>query len=213
MGRSSRIPTYTDLYYEGPINIGNDQLRAEDAVTYEAGVKYFGKQVWGQVSYFVRDASRLIDWVRIGDNDPWQPRNFYNMRVRGVEVGLNLHSNQDANAWIRTLSINYTYLDADLKATEGVQSRYALENLNHQVVLEADHKIRNHLRHNLRMRYLDRARLPDYFLLDSRVYYQTEQFNVYVEATNLTDTKYIEAGYVTMPGRWLRAGVAVTLGY
>ena len=213
VGRSFRIPTYTDLYYEGPTNIGNNQLRAEDAITYEAGIKYFGKNVWGQASYFVRDASQLIDWVRVGDDDPWQPRNFYNVRVQGLEIGINLDISKDPNAWIRTLSLNYTYLNADLKDTEGVQSRYALENLNHQIVLGADHKIWNQLRHSLRARYLDRATLNNYFLLDSRIYYQTEQFNGYVEATNLTDTEYTEAGFVTMPGRWLRAGVAVTLGY
>lgn len=211
VGRSFRIPTYTDLYYQGRTNIGNDQLRAEDALTYEGGVKYFGANLWGQVSYFRRDASQLIDWVRSSDDDPWQPRNFYNVDVQGLEAGINFDF--AADAWINTLSLNYTYLDADLKDTEGVQSRYALDNLNHQLVLGADHKIWSELRHNLRARYLDRATLPDYFVLDSRVYYQTERFDLYVEATNLTNTEYTETGYVTMPGRWVRAGVSVTLLY
>ncbi len=43
VGRSFRIPTYTDLYYDGPTNVGNDQLRPEDAVTYEGGVKVLRK--------------------------------------------------------------------------------------------------------------------------------------------------------------------------
>ncbi len=211
VGRSFRIPTYTDLYYQGPTNIGNDQLRAEDALTYEGGVKYFGANLWGQVSYFRRDASQLIDWVRTSDDNPWQPRNFYNVAVQGLEAGINFDF--AADAWFKTLSLNYTYLDADLKDTEGVQSRYALDNLNHQLVLGADHKIWSKVRHNLRARYLDRATLPDYFILDSRVYYRTERFEVYIEATNLTNTEYTETGYVTMPGRWVRAGVSLTLRY
>ena len=213
VGRSFRIPTYTDLYYEGPTNIGNSQLQAEDAITYEAGLKYFGRKVWGQASYFVRDASQLIDWVRADEDNPWQPRNFYDVSVQGVELGINFDIGQDPNAWVRSVSLNYTYLDARLEDTEGVQSRYALTNLNHQLVLGADHKIWGSVRHNLRARYLDRVKLSDYFLLDSRVYYQTERFNVYMEATNITDTEYTEAGYVTMPGRWFRAGAAVTVGY
>ena len=213
VGRSFRIPTYTDLYYQGPTNVGNDQLRAEDALTYEGGVKYFGANLWGQVSYFRRDASQLIDWVRTSDDDPWQPRNFYNVDVQGLEAGINFDFGTDA--WVNTLSLNYTYLDADLKDTGGVQSRYALDNLNHQLVLGADHKIWSKLRHNVRARYLDRATatLQDYFILDSRVYYQTERFELYVEATNLTNTEYTETGYVTMPGRWVRAGVSFTLRY
>ena len=211
IGRSFRIPTYTDLYYDGPTNVGNDDLRPEDAMTYEGGVKYFGKNMWGQVSYFWRDASQLIDWVRMADDDPWQPRNFYDVDVQGLEAGINFDF--DTDAWINTLSLNYTYLDADLKNTEGIQSRYALDNLNHQLVLGADHKIWNRLRHHLRARYLDRATLKDYFLLDSRIYYQAEKFELYVEATNLTDTEYTEAGYVTMPGRWLRVGASFALPY
>ena len=213
LGRSFRIPTYTDLYYEGPTNIGNDQLQPEEAITYEGGVKYFGKNVYGQVSYFQRDASQLIDWVRTQDDDPWQPLNFYNVDVRGVEIGINRQVGQGADAWIRTLSLNYTYLNADLKNAEGVQSRYALENLKHQLVFGIDHKIWNQIRHNLRARYLDRATLSNYFLWDSRLYYQTPTLTLYAEATNLTGTKYSEAGYVPMPGRWLRVGASLTVSY
>ncbi len=208
VGRSFRIPTYTDLYYAGPRNIGNDQLQAEDAVTYEAGVKYFGRNVWGQASYFRRDASQLIDWVRDAGDTLWQPRNFYDVDVQGLEAGINFSFD---NAWIRTLSLNYTYLNAALADTEGVQSRYALENLNHQLILGADHRVWHRLRHHLRVRYLDRVTLPDYVLVDSRLYYRDERFNIYVEATNLTNTQYTEAGYVPMPGRWLRAGVSLMI--
>ena len=208
VGRSFRIPTYTDLYYNGPTNIGNDQLRPEDAVTYEGGVKYFGRQVWGQVSYFQRDASRLIDWVRVDEEVPWQPRNFYDVDVQGIEAGINVDFSKNPTALFRTLSLNYTYLDTYLKNTEAVQSRYALDVLNHQLILGADHRIWRSLRHSLRARYLERATLKDYFLLDSRLYYQTKRLNLYAEATNLTNTQYTEAGYVPMPGRWLRLGVS-----
>ena len=213
-GRSFRIPTYTELYYEGPSNVGNDQLQPEDAVTYEAGVKYFGHKVWGQVSLFRRDASQLIDWVRTVEDAPWQPRNFYNVDVMGAEIEINATLNRDTDDWIRTLSLSYTYLDADLEEVgEGIESRYALSNLKHQVVFSVDHKIWNQVRHNLRTRYLDRAALSNYFLWDSRIYLQTPQLTLYAEATNLTNTEYSEAGYVPMPGRWLRVGVDVTLPY
>ena len=213
VGRSFRIPTYTDLYYEGPNNVGNDGLQPEDAVTYEGGVKYFGKTVWGQASYFRRDASQLIDWVRLNEEDLWQSRNFYDVNVQGIEAGINFDFSRGENPLFRTLSFNYTYLNADLTDTEAAESRYALDILNHQLVLGADHRIWRNLRHNLRARYLERATLKDYFLLDSRVYYQTEGLNLYVEATNLTNTEYTEAGYVPMPGRWLRAGVSYRWKY
>ena len=39
-GTGQRLPTYTDLYYKGPGNIGNDQLKPEHSFHSEAGVKY-----------------------------------------------------------------------------------------------------------------------------------------------------------------------------
>lgn len=212
IGRSFRIPTYTDLYYAGPNNIGNDQLEPEDAITYEGGFKYFRGSFWGQLSYFKRDASNLIDWVRANENDPWQPQNFYNVDIQGIEAGLNFDFSKSSAAWVQKVNLNYTYLDAQLLNTEGVESRYALDNLNHQLIFGITHKIVGPLNHSLRVRYLDRATLSDYTLLDSRIFYQSERFNIFAEATNFTDTEYREAGYVPMPGRWFRAGITFRTG-
>ncbi len=214
VGRSFRIPTYTDLYYEGPTNVGNSELEPEDAISYEIGTKYFRKNLRGQISYFQRDASQLIDWVRAAgaeEGTPWQPRNFYDVAVKGVEVSTQWNPNTD---WISRVSLDYTYIDADLAAVEAVESRYAIQNLKHQLIFAIDHRIWQNFYHQLRVRYADRAsQLDSYALVDSRILYQNQQYNVYVEATNLTDTEYTETGFVTMPGRWLRAGINVTFGY
>nr|WKN34235.1 TonB-dependent receptor [Tunicatimonas sp. TK19036] len=211
MGRSFRIPTYTDLYYAGPNNIGNDQLQPEKAWTYEGGLKYFGQHIWGQVNYFYRDGSQLIDWVRSNADQPWQPQNFYNVATQGVETEI---SGQFAKeSWVKTASISYTYLTADLGNTEGVESRYALDHLNHQFIASLSHRIWDNIYHSVRLRYLNRMTQADYWVLDNRLYYQAPNWSAFVEATNLTDTKYTEAGYVPMPGRWLRLGFNVTLPY
>lgn len=207
VGRSFRIPTYTDLYYDGPRNIGNENLNPEDAITYEGGFKYFRGNFWGQLSYFYRDAANLIDWVREDVEAEWRPLNFYDVDIQGIEAGINYNFSVEESAWIRKAGINYTYLDAELQETEGVESRYALDNLNHQLIADVTHKIAGKVYHSLRFRYLDRATLKDYALLDSRIFFQNDGFNVFAEATNITNTEYREAGYVTMPGRWLRAGI------
>ncbi len=40
VNQSLRIPTFTDLYYVGPTNVGNPHLKPEEAITYELGTKY-----------------------------------------------------------------------------------------------------------------------------------------------------------------------------
>jgi len=211
VGRSFRIPTYTDLYYNGPSNVGNDQLQPEKAWAYEGGVKYFGQYVWGQVSYFYRDGSQLIDWVRSNEDQPWQPQNFYNVATNGLEFEINGRFNNDHI--VRAASLSYTYLNADLSQTEGVESRYLLDHLNHQFIASLTHRIWKTVQHSARLRYLDRMTQADYWVLDSRIYYQTDSWDAFVEATNITNTEYTEAGFVQMPGRWFRLGVNITLPY
>ncbi len=213
IGKSFRIPTFTDLYYAGPANIGNSELEPESAISYEGGFKWFQKGFWGQLSYFKRDASKLIDWVRITDQEPWRPDNFYKVNTEGFEGNLTFNFQElIATSFIlQRFFINYTYLNVELPVPDGVQSHYALENLKHQLVMGADHKIYKNIYHSFRFRHTDRVTLSDYRILDSRIYYKKHNLNVFAEATNFTNTQYKEAGFVQMPGRWFRAGVDVTL--
>ena len=212
LGRSFRIPTFTDLYYDGPSNIGNSALEAESAFNYEGGVKVFGKGFWGQLSYFKRDASNLIDWVRDNSEQPWQPHNFYDVDIQGLEANLEFNFvNLIRESFpLQSFTVNYTYIDAEL-LNAPAESRYALENLKHQLLLGAHSKIYKNLYLSLRFRYLDRVTLGNYHLIDSRLYYKKENLNIFIEAANLTDTDYTEAGFVQMPGRWLRGGINFTL--
>jgi len=34
---------------------------------------------------------------------------------------------------------------------------------------------------------------------------------VFVEGNNLTNTQYVEAGFVQMPGRWFKAGLQIKM--
>jgi len=214
LGQSFRIPTFTDLYYNGPSNIGNSELESESAFTYEGGVKLFKSGFWGQVSYFRRDASNLIDWVRDNPEAPWQPQNFYNVDIQGIETNLEFNFSQiiKSSFPLQSFTANYTFIEAALLDAP-VESRYALENLKHQLLLGVKSRIVKNLYLNLRFRYLDRVTLDDYHLVDSRLYYEKNNLNIFVEATNITNTNYTEAGYVQMPGRWLRAGFRLTVDF
>jgi len=41
VGRSFRAPSFTDLYYESPANMGNPDLEPEKAWSYELGADYY----------------------------------------------------------------------------------------------------------------------------------------------------------------------------
>lgn len=206
IGKSFRVPSYTDLYYVGPNNIGNPNLSPEQAWTYEGGVKLNHKKLSMQVGIFNRNASELIDWIKESPLAPWQPRNFFEVSLLGLEASFSKHNFVLGNTIIPLVSLDYTFIQADLFETSAAASRYALSNLRHQIVGRIVHPIFKGLNHSISYRYLERVALPAYHLLDSRIFWQEKGFQIFIDISNLTNTQYSEAGFVPMPGRWIKLG-------
>ena len=51
-----------------------------------------------------------------------------------------------------------------------------------------------------------------YFLLDGRLQWEKGFCRLYVDATNLTDTRYCDLGGIPLPGFLCTAGVVLTFG-
>lgn len=210
-GQTYRVPTYTDLYYIGPTNIGNEQLEPEKAMTYEGGFKYFGDRWFINGAYFLRDSRNLIDWVKEKEEDPWKPQNFYHARIQGIEMENRYRFPE--NDWrISNLKVFYTYIQADLVDSDQSNfSRYALDNLRHQAMIGLDGNVADRISYNLSGRYLDRVNLEDYALLDAQVQYHWDRGKVWVQVNNITNESYTETSGVPMPGRWFNGGMSVRL--
>ena len=211
IGNTYRVPTYTDLYYQDAANVGNPDLDPEAALSYELGAKGSLPLLEYQLSYFNRNSEDLIDWTKENENDPWQPFNFGRVQMQGIDADVMLNWGKLFN-WkgLRPLRIGYTFIDAEKLSTEQLFSRYALENLNQQLTVFAEYRIGNRIYHSLGLRYSDRENLEDYSVLDSRLRWVGEHLEVYIEASNITDTQYMETNLVPMPGRWIRGGASYT---
>ena len=60
--KTMRMPTYTDLYYQGPSNQGNPDLLPEEAIGYELGYKIQDKAYSASITGFCIQGKNLIDW-------------------------------------------------------------------------------------------------------------------------------------------------------
>ncbi len=208
-GYTYRVPTFTDLYYEDRANLGNPSLQPESAITYELGLKYQQKSILAQTSVFRRNGINMIDWTKeaLVDSLKWQPQNFSSVNVLGWENSLAI--NFQTVKWLQTLDLSYTYLDAVIDNADVAVSRYALDNLRHQVIAGLELNLGNRLFPSLRYRYLDRINLDNYALLDMRLLWRSSKYNIFLEASNLLNQTYTETNLVEMPGRWIRSGVSV----
>ncbi|MFC5193152.1 TonB-dependent receptor [Algoriphagus aquatilis] len=213
IGSSYRIPTYTDLYYRGPTNIGNANLTPEQALSFEFGGKWTKENWRGELVYFNRTSQNLIEWTRTSSTQPWQPQNFNEVIFNGVEASAYYQVNPTGKAvQVKELMLSYNFIDAEFVATPGLESRYALTALRNQLIGGVLVGFGKKVEWNTKMRYVERISMDPYFLLDMRVdYNRLGKLGFFAEASNVTNADYIEAGTVQMPGRWFRAGFMVNL--
>jgi len=209
-----RLPTYTDLYYKGPLNIGNAVLRPEHSSYLEGGLQFNQRAVAVKGSYFYRHVTDLIDWVRANDTLPWQPENVHVLNTSGLTMQISYAVSEHlALPDDHTIDLNasYTYLDQAIRSSSERISKYAVEGLRHQVVIRVNSKLFKKFEVNLTGRYQQRINSNDYTILDTRLGYRTGRFLIFSDMNNLLDTQYQEIGTVQMPGRWVTLGLRATL--
>lgn len=201
VGTGNRLPSYTELYYSDRSNTGNDSLLGEKARNVEMGFKKFGKLNF-TASGFYRSVFNAINYTRESDLDKWTPSNFTTVNFLGVNA--NLHWQVGDNT---SLKLNYTYLDAQLGTENDVQSKYALYHARHRITFQYRQNITKTLSTNLTVRYTERFTGTNYTVFDFRGMWKlNENITMNFDVTNLLDRKYIDQGYIEMPGRWFRVG-------
>ena len=208
-GSGQRIPTYTDLYYKSPANIGNENLIPEHSIYYESGIKYNTSLLNISISYFHRNTYDFIDWVKDSINQPWQPQNFQEIVTHGIsaDADYRFFSNKNTNFSLLA-GLSYTWLNPQIKIEAGSSkiSRYALDNFRNQITARATLDYKRKFNFTLVSKYQERVNYKNYFLMDAKISARLKPFEIFADLNNITDVTFIEAGAVPMVGRWVTAG-------
>ena len=222
VGTAFRVPTFTELYYSDPQNIGNPGLRPEKAVNAEVGASFKTGPVSLDGALFHREARDLIDYVRSSSAEPFEARNVREVRTTGVEASAFYTPRRtETGAAVRPtrLGVQLTYLWSDLEelsaqaggATEG---RYVLDPLRVKADLLADVALPWRATATARLSYLARhAAGASGWLLGARIgvdLLEGDILEVFVEGDDLLDEKLEERRGVPVPGRLVAAGARLT---
>ncbi|MNY00221.1 Vitamin B12 transporter BtuB [compost metagenome] len=199
VSKGFRIPTFTDLYYVSPAEIGNPNLVPESAISSELGYRFQNEKILAKVSGFIRNTDNGIDWLKETPESPWKAENVGEIHLKGFETEFKHQLFSFLN-----YRLGYTYLDNQYKNEE--LSRYALQNLRHQFVAQVDVKFLKYFSNQLIYKYSERVNLGSYSILDEQINFRYKDLNFYVLINNLTNTKYVETNLVPMPGRWFHVG-------
>ncbi len=199
--KTSRVPTYTDLYYVSKTETGNPNLKPENAMNYEVGYEYRRSNSLFKLSGFGRNTDDAIDWTKDSAGEVWRAENIRNIQTLGLETEVA----QKLNWIVNNLSVGYTYLDNKINRDDKAFSKYVLDNLRHQFNAKLQARYWK-FDTEVVYRYNERVALGSYNLLDAKLNYQTEKLNIYLLVNNITNTKYTETSLVPMPGRWFMLG-------
>ncbi len=210
-GSAFRIPTYTELYYKSPANMGNPNLQYEKTTNYEIGLRLAKNFLQADAALFFKYGDNLIDWVRSSKSEPWKVENVTKVKTYGTEFTITFFP-QDLirQIPITKFSIGYTFLTANRNA--GVfESKYLLDHLRHQLIFALSYYLPLRIRQNWSFRYEDRQNFEPQFIIDTQLSAQYDKLNIFLRAANLFNKPYFDIAGVPLPGRWLSAGVKYSI--
>ncbi len=202
-----RLPTYTDLYYHDPANVGNPNLKPEHAWDYEGGLEWnLGARVIGELTVFHQLVRNGIDYVLDNPNDVWRAVNVDNINFTGVEALVRMYANHG-----QRIEVGYTGIHASQQETPGVQSRYVFDYPVHSASASWMGFLPGHVEMRTRLNVVQRYGTDAYPLVETAITRQFGRVQPYVQIINATNTGYEEIEGVRMPGRTVVVGAEVTL--
>jgi iron complex outermembrane receptor protein len=217
-----RAPNFTDLYYTGPTNEGNPNLKPEKAITYEFGVKNQTLKTSSSILAFFRDGKDVIDWVKFTPEQiKWTTYNYTNISSYGFEASFS-HIFTKTNPLISSCLISYSYTETNRESGE-VISYYALDYLKHKVTVSANHKVWNKLYFNWLVIAQSRAgtytdfvsntekEYSPFAMVNTKITWNDRHFSVFADIQNITNKKYFDIGNIPQPNRWISAGASFTI--
>ncbi len=207
VGKAFRLPTFTELFYVSPANMGNPNLLYEQTTNYEIGFSYRQNYFAASGSIFQKEGTNLIDWVRAKPTDPWRVANVSNLSSVGTEINFELNTKKLLpSSPISTVNLSYVYLTSNRKAGS-FESKYLLDHLRHQLNINFSNDLVFGIKQTWTLRYEERENVTSHFIVDSQISKQIALFDFFLRVTNLFNKSYYDIPGVILPGRWISAGM------
>ena len=207
VSRAFRIPSYTDLYYHDPANLGSPDLRPEKAWSYEGGLDWnAGRKLRGEVVVFHRRETDGIDYFRRSLNDIWRATNIQNLRFTGVEVSTSFRVADG-----QQVDLRYTGLHGVQDSLGANYSKYAFNYPSQSAVASWTASLPGGMSFRTRIGAVQRLARDPYALWDVYVAHSEGRVRPFLQFTNLTNTVYEEIHGVSMPKRGVVGGVEIAV--
>lgn len=206
---AQRLPTFTDLYLQNSIQKADVNLKPEQSKSFELSYTSKFNQFKVNASAYYRIGTNVIDWVKLPDSPKWQSKNLADINALGSDINIQYNF---INSFIRTIKLDYSYLNIDKKATD-FDSKYALDYLKHKFAVAIQHNIFRNISAMWKIGYFDRAgnysdfatktimEYKPYTMLDTRILWASKHFDLFGDINNLLNVSYADFGGMNQPAR------------
>ena len=205
IGKTYRIPTYTDLYYSDPTTLGNENLKQEEALSEEIGMVFTKNQFDFTAAFFNRDAKNLIDYTKEEETDKYQANNIRQLNTKGFELATNYKYTWFSFA--QRINLGYTFIEDDIQEIEAAFSRYSINSANNQFTGQWNSQFFKNITQTISYRYVERTSGESYGIVDANVVMKLKALELSVMANNIFNATYTETNLVPMPKGNLLFGV------
>jgi iron complex outermembrane recepter protein len=205
--RAFRLPSYTDLYYSDPANLGNPYLKPETAWSYDAAVEWnASERLKVSAGVFVTRERNGIDFIRTSPVALWQATNFDQLNFTGADASVKVRAAK--TQWVE---LRVTALHGAQDALNGLESKYVFNyptangTIAWNAVLPAGFIARSRI--GVVKRFdRDAYGLWDFYMANRHATLHGT-WSPFLQLTNITSTQYQEIEGVAMPGRAFVIGV------
>ena len=195
-------------------------------ISYEGGIKFEGKTANANLVFFQNSGKDIIDWLWSYGQNRFSPVNLEHFRSLGLETNLVFRFNNASGINpVQSLAVNYLFMDIDKSVNDSV-SKY--DHIRNKLSITVRHRVYGNIEAIWSVSYQDRVGemiafnttesayysepYKPYWLLDGTLNWHLRHLVLFATVTNILDTNYTDAGSVTQPGRWFKAGIALKLG-
>ena len=203
--QSFRIPSFTELYYQSPANIGNENLKAEKSDNFEAGIDYTESHVHFACAFFKRKGKNLIDWVREPSQTVYEIKNIKKVTTDGIEASLEISPESDS--W-REFFLGYAYTRRNEQDSQLI-SKYVFDYLKHKFIMRTGFFMPFKIMFDSETEYMQRDNKGGDFIMNSKISKEIKSGTVFFKADNLFNHGYAEKANIPMPGRWVFVGIKI----
>jgi len=214
------------MFYTDPSHQGNLFLEPDRMISLEGGCFADLNFIITSFALHKSTGKNIIDWLWSFETNRYSPVNVDQISTFGMDIRAELPPGKifGPRSPVQDMKLGYSFLNVNKSISDTFSKYY---NLKHKLTISVRHKIIPHVTAAWQICYQDRmgsyiryneadnkyfaTPYKPFLLLDGNIAWETGPLVVFAEASNLLNIRYVDAGSVSQPGRWFRAGIKANL--